>query len=210
MATYAFPTLADRSIAQLEFGLRSNVQIFTSELSGEVQTLELPGARWTMSFRVAALARASDAAKLEAFLAKLRGGANRARMPVFGRSAPRGTWAGAPAVNNEVGSPTLSQTGNTLQVNGFSASASFEEGDYFNLGANGQLLMITASGQANGSGLATLSVEPAIRVAPAHGTLLVFNDPVVPLMIPSDAHARWNIKAGDINDFAFDLVEVFA
>lgn len=209
MTTYAFPTLTDRSIAQMEFGLRSNVQVSTSDLSGEVQTVELPGARWTLSFRSVGLVRA-DAAKLEAFLAKLRGGANRARLPVFGRSSPRGAWAGAPAVNNEVGSPTLSQTGNTLEANGFTPFSSFEEGDYFNIGVAGQLLIVTASGQADSGGRATLSVEPAIRSAPAHGTLLISSDPVVPLMMPTDPHSRWLIRAGDINDFGFDLVEVFS
>lgn len=196
--------------AEIEFGIRFNTQVSVSDLSGYVQTLELPGARWSMSLRMAELDRAGEAALLESFIARLRGQAVRAVMPVFGRSSPRGTWAGAPAVNNEVGSPELVQTGTSLEVSGFSASATFKEGDYFNIGTDGELKMVTADGTANGSGLATISFQPAIRTSPAHGTLLVFNSPVVPLMILTDPHPRWRLRPGDSHDFALDFIEVFA
>lgn len=195
--------------AEIELGIRFNTQVSVSDLSGYVQTVELPGARWSMSLRMADLERAGEASALESFLARLRGQAVRAVMPVFGRSAPRGTWAGAPAVNNNVGSPSLSQTGTSLEVSGFSSGATFKEGDYFNIGASGELKMVTADGSANGSGLATISFQPAIRTAPAHGTLLVFNSPKVPLMILTDPHPRWRLRPGDSHDFAFDFVEVF-
>ena len=206
---YDWPTLS-RYPAEMELGLRANTQVFVSELSGQVQTVELPGTRWTASFRISNLERADDAAELEALLAKLRGQANRLRLPVFSRRAPRGTWAGSPTVNNEVGSPTLSQTGGTLYVKNFTAGATVKKGDLFNLGANGQLLMNTADGTADGSGLLQLSVQPNIRTAPAHGTALVSTNPVIPQMILSDPHARWTHRAGDEADFAFDLIEVFA
>src|SRR3990167_8823768 len=195
--------------AEIEFGIRFNTQVSVSDLSGYVQTVELPGARWSMSLRMADLERAGEASALEAFIAKLRGQAVRAVMPVFGRSAPRGTWAGAPAVDNEVGSPTLVQTGSSLEVEGFTAGATFKEGDYFNIGSDGELKMVTADGVADGSGLATISFQPPIRTSPAHGTLLVFNSPVVPLMILTDPHPRWRLRPGDSHDFALDFVEVF-
>lgn len=195
--------------AEIEFGLKSNTQVHVSDLSEYVQTKELPGARWSMSLRMADLERA-DIAPLEAFLARLRGQAVRAIMPVFARSSPRGAWAGAPAVNNNVGSPELVQTGNSLEVSGFTAFTTVKAGDYFNLGTNGQLLMVTQDATADSGGRATLSVEPTIRTSPSHGTLLVFTDPVVPLMILTDPHPRWSIRPGDSHGFALDFVEVFA
>ena len=196
--------------ATMEMGIRFNCQVSVSDLSGYVQTLELPGARWTMSISMPPLERDSDGATMEAFIAKLRGQAVRAVMPVFRRETPLGTWAGSPKVNNEVGSPTLSQTGTSLQVQDFSAFATVKAGDYFNLGTGGQLLMVTEDGTADSSGLLTLSIHPAIRSAPAHLTALISASPVVPLMILTDPHPRWRVKPGDINEFALDFVEVFA
>ena len=196
--------------ADAEPGIKFNTQISVSDLSGYVQTVELPGARWSMSIRMPTLERDGEASIMEAFIASLRGQAVRAVIPMFKRGTPLGTWAGAPAVNNEVGSPTLSQTGNSLEVNGFTAGATFKRGDYFNLGSGGQLLIVTADGVADGSGLATISFQPSIRTAPAHGTLLVSASPKVPLMILTDPHPRWRILAGDDNQFALDFVEVFA
>jgi hypothetical protein len=176
-----------------EWGIKANTQVFVSDLNGSVQTVELPGARITCTLRLPPLERA-DAAQIEAFIAKLRGQANRAQIPLFGRRAPRGTWAGTPRVNNEAGSPTLSQTGTSLVCDGFSASATIKAGDWFNIGSGGQLVMVTDDATANGSGQVTLSVQPPIRTAPADNTLLISTDPVLPTAILDDPHARWTIK----------------
>lgn len=196
--------------AEIEFGIKFNTQVSVSDLSGYVQTVELPGARWSMSLRMPTMLRAGGAAIMEAFIAKLRGQAVRAVMPVFGRAAPLGTWAGSPVVDNNVGSPSLSQTGTTLWTRNFSAFATVNKGDYFNLGSGGQLLMVTEDGVADSSGILQLSVQPAIRSAPAHLTALDSSAPVVPLMILTDPHPRWRSKPGDLNEFALDLIEVFA
>lgn len=210
MASIDWPTDLAIVPAEVELGILFNTQVSVSDLSGHVQTVELPGARWSMSLRMPDLLRADEAAFLEAFLARLRGQAVRAVMPVFGRSSPRGTWAGAPAVNNEVGSPTTLQTGSSLQVNGFTSGATFKRGDYFNVGAGGELKMVTADGSADGSGLATISFQPPLRSSPAHGTLLVSSSPKVPLMILTDPHPRWRLRPGDSSEFAMDFIEVFA
>jgi hypothetical protein len=195
--------------AEIEFGLKSNTQVSVSDLSGYVQTVELPGARWSMSLRTSPLVRSGESSVMEAFIAKLRGQAVRAVMPVFSRATPLGGWAGSPKVNNDASSPTLSQTGTTLHCRDFTAFTTVKAGDYFNLGSAGQLLMVTEDGTADAGGLLQLSVQPAIRSAPAHLTALDFTSPVVPLMILTDPHPRWRITPGDINEFALDFIEVF-
>lgn len=192
-------------------GLKANTQVSVSDLSGYVQTYELPGTRWTMSFNMASKERDSAGAKIEAFIATLRGQAVRAQIPVFGRGTPRGTWGGAIVVDNEgAGSPTLSQTGSTLWVKGGTAGATCKAGDYFNLGSAGQLLMVTADLTLDGSGKGQLAVQPPIRSAPAQGVALVSSSPVVPYMILADPHQKWRIGVGDDNEYAFDFVELFA
>ena len=49
MSTLAWPTLSAKAAApkRWDFGLKSNTMVSVSELSGYVQTSELPGARWT-------------------------------------------------------------------------------------------------------------------------------------------------------------------
>ncbi len=207
MSVITFPTLS-RVASTAEPGLKSNTQVMVSDLSGYVATRELPGARWTLAFRLPSLKR-PDAGPVEAFLAQLRGQANRARVPLWGRKAPRGTWAGTPKVNNEYGSPTLVQVGNTLQCV-FAANATVKQGDYFNIGTAGELKMITADGTADGSGNLLITFEPNLRVSPAHNTSLVFTNPVIPYMILQDPHVRWTLNEGGFTDFNFDLVEVFA
>ena len=200
---------------QVDFGLRSNTMLSSSDLSGDVQTMELPGARWTMSVTMRPMHRdtegggAENSAVMEAFVASLRGQAVRARIPVFARAAPRGAWGGSPNVNNDAASPPLVQTGNTLEVKGFAAGTTVKAGDYFNLGTNGQLLMVAVDGVADGGGLLTLSVQPAIRSAPSNGLPLVSANPVVPLMILTDPHPRWRMKGAVITEHALDFVEVF-
>lgn len=197
--------------ADFEFGLRSNTQVFVSELSGYVQTRELPGARWTVSIRMPPLERANGGADMETFLAKLRGQANRARLPIWRRASPRGTWAGSPVVDNEVGSPTLTQTGASLWLRGFSASATVKAGDYFNLGANGQLLMVVADGTADGGGDLQITFEPVMRASPADATAIVTTNPVLPFAVLSDPHVRWAHNAQDPDGIAVSLefIEVF-
>jgi hypothetical protein len=99
--------------SEIELGLKFNTQVSVSDLSGYVQTVELPGARWSMSLRMPPLERSGESSVMEAFIAKLRGQAVRAVMPVFSRGTPLGGWAGSPKVNNDASSPTLSQTGTT-------------------------------------------------------------------------------------------------
>jgi hypothetical protein len=217
MTTITFPTLsADQNAPMsVEIGIKPNTMVAVSDLSGYVQTRELPGARWSLSFRFQNMQK-DNAALLEAFILQLRGQANRARVPLWGRTTRRGTWAGSPKVNNEVGSPTISQTGHTLYLRDFTAGANVKKGDYFNIGSGGQLCMMVADATADGAGLLTATVEPGIRVAPAHNTPIVSASPVVPFMILQNPHVTWGVQPGgaDINpngltDFAFDLIEVF-
>lgn len=213
MAVISFPTseLTRPRPGECDIGIRNNVQIMVSDLSGYVQTRELPGARWTMSFRLPNR-ELDDAAVLRAWLLQLRGGANRGRVPVFGNTKRiRGTWSSAtPRVNNEVGSPTLSQTGSTLYIRNLTSGMTIKKGDSFNIGTGGQFVSACENATADVSGLATLSVEPGVRVAPAHNTDLILTGQVIPLMILTNPHNLWTERPGGFTDFAFDLVEVFA
>lgn len=211
MSTITWPSSIVPS--RVRWGIKANTQVFVSDLNGSVQTVELPGARITCTLEMPPLER-EDAAELEAFIAKLRGQANRAQIPVFGRLTARGVWGGSPVVDNEVGSPTLSQTGSTLYVRGLTAGTTGKKGTWFNLGSGGQLLQVLDDFTADGSGKAQLTVGPPIRTAPADGTALVITDPVLPKAILDDPHVEWELTpSGTPNDnfagFRLAFTEVF-
>ena len=73
MAVLTFPSITPDTI---DFGIRYNTQVSTTTLSGIVQTVELPGARWlgSMTFRDLT---PEDSAALKGFLMRLRGSSGR-------------------------------------------------------------------------------------------------------------------------------------
>ena len=204
MTTIAFPTLSRRTPGAVEFGLKANTQVFTSPLNGSVQTLALPGARWTAAFTWANLAEA-DAALLQAFLAQLRGQANFCALYPYHRSVPRGSIALSGVTLNGA----VAQFASTANLANCGASKTLQAGDYFAVA--GELKIATAAATADGSGNMTgVTFEPPVRASAgwSNGAGVTTNKPTATFML-SDPHARWATRVGTGTDIAFDLVEVF-
>lgn len=200
MRTFDFPVLAVPWPDQFDFSLVSNTQIFTSPLSGSVQTLELPGARWaaTMTFNNV---KDDDAALLQAWLTQLRGQANRFNLWNMARPNPRGTAAGSPVVSG------ASQTGYTLTTKGWTAnSAVLLPGDF--IGINGELKMVSADVTADASGNATIQFEPPLRVSPGDLAPITTGKPTATFVL-TDPKPKWSTKTGILSNFIIDAVEVW-
>ena len=73
MPTLTFPSITPKSVS---FGVRFSTQINTSPLSGAVQTVEVPGARWVADIEFSDL-DSTETRELVAFLLQLRGAAGR-------------------------------------------------------------------------------------------------------------------------------------
>lgn len=204
MTTYAFPTLS-RPPSSFVWRLLSNTQTLESPLTGSIQTIELPGARWAFTASWPGFTE-TDAALMQSFLAKLRGQANRFTMYNFARKVPRGTAAGVPTVNNESGSPTTLQTGTTLITKSWTAGVTLKEGDFF--GVNGELKMVTAAATADGSGNMTITFEPPLRASPAHGAAITYTNPTATFML-SNPVSEWNTAPGKFTDFTIQAQEQF-
>ena len=199
MTTIAWPTLSRDGPAEVEWSLLSNTQTFTSPLSGSVQTVEMPGARWRISFTLANLSEA-DTAALSAFMVRLRGRAGRFSLHNWARPEPRGTASGTPAVAG------ASQTGTTLAIDGLAAGATLLAGDYF--AVNGELKMVVANATADGTGAMTVTFEPPLRASPADNAPLTLSRPTATFMLEDDA-ARFITRAGRVTDVAIVGVEAF-
>ena len=93
---------------QQAFFIRTKTNRFESPLTGHVQVQEFDGARWVaqMSFTRGA----TDARRMDAFLAALEGPVGNVFMPDFRRLSAKGSLAGSPQLVSGTGS-TLTREG---------------------------------------------------------------------------------------------------
>ena len=132
-------TLPALPIARSRFGLASNTQLFRSPLTGQTQTLERPGARWTAEYVLPPMKRA-QMAEWQGFLAKLRGGAGRFYGFDPDAKAPRGSALALPT-----GSRNEVRNGNATGVTGNKLPTFWVWGS-----ANGITRDVLGSGTENG------------------------------------------------------------
>lgn len=87
MTTLAWPSIINPS--RFRFGQRNNCRVHVSPLSGSVQTVALPGSRWTASMQWDRMS-AADRANLFSLLAQLRGQANDIALYDLAQPQPQG------------------------------------------------------------------------------------------------------------------------
>lgn len=192
MPTLAFPS-GIYGPSSVDWRIRANTQSFRSPLDGSVQTIELPGSVWTASVSWNILPPAQWRA-LQAWLAQLRGAAGR-----FYYGPPHATTRQAVG---SIGTPLVNgpnQTGVALACDGFGASAQvFLAGDFIAYDhANGRSLhVVTATATANGSGQATLAIEPPIRTSPADNAALIHASPTCVMRLVDDETGALQMRPG--------------
>jgi hypothetical protein len=201
MTIYTWPVMNRRNPSQLDWALVSNTQSFESPLSGAVQTVEMPGARWRASFTFQAL-DASDAGILRAHLARLRGRSGRFYLHNMARSVPTGSAAGSPLVNG------AGQSGTTLITDGWTPNqtGALKAGDFF--GVNGELKMVVADVNSDGSGNATITFEPPLRGTPADNLQVITNKPTAIFRLDEDV-ARWVTSAPALDTISISATETW-
>ncbi len=196
MTTYAFPStiIPDRT----RFIYRSGVALFQARNAAVQKAQQMPD-HWRVTLEVNQRMSAERAA-IQAFLLKLSTGDHNFTLKDHSYLR-RGTGAGTPLVNG------ANQTGNSIVTDGWTASAAgvLLEGDMIQV--RNQLVMVTADVSANGSGQATISVTPAVRIAPADNSAIVTATPtgIFKLLTPE---VDWQQGGGMVrSDFVFDCIE---
>lgn len=186
--------------SELEWGLQSNVQTFSSPLSGSVQTLRLPGERWVFTFTYAALID-SQTARLSAFMSAARGGAERFKVSNPMRLRPTGAGGGTPIVSG------AGQTGAALNTSGWpNSTLVLKVGDFFEV--NGELKVVTADVTSSGTGTATIAFEPPLRAAPADATSIITTNPAATFRLV-ESESRWRYMQGFVSSFTINAVEAW-
>ena len=130
-------------------------------LSGRRQARQLGGQFWKMTATFPPMTRA-EFAPIYAFVVKQRGRYESFTIVPAVISTGQGSPAGTPLVDG------ASQTGRSLVTDGWNASISiFKAGDYLKIAGNDKVYMVTADVSSDGSGDATIAIEPALVASPA-------------------------------------------
>ena len=143
-------------ITTQNWGMERVVAVTESPFTNQEQIFEHEGAQWKATFTLPPMKKESAAVWL-AFLMSLRGRRGTFKIGDQDRKTIQGTATGTVLVNG------ASQTGNAINLDGFTASRAnvFLAGDYIQI--NSYLYMVSANVTANGSGEATVYVEPSLR-----------------------------------------------
>jgi hypothetical protein len=169
-----------------------------SPLNGNLQAVEIPGERWTMSLQLPAR-KLKNSGEAEALLAYLAGGQNQINVWHFARPVPRGTITGSPTVSG--GASRGDQQMTLTTTTGYTLLA----GDLFKAG--GQLFQVRSDVTASAGSMTVLLVN-RVRAAISNGAGVTLDTPKIAMVCTSDANAvtyRPGVQEGP----AIDLEEVF-
>lgn len=200
MAILTFPSITPEI---QDFGIKYNTQISTSSISGVVQTVELPGARWrgSLSFRDMTLLESAD---LKAFLLELRGSAGLFFFGDLAHTSPFNTVTGSPTIDS-------ASTNRIIRVTLGASSPAFSTGDYVQIGADDQreLKMILDSTNVAGDTY-DLTIEPMIRRTDYVGLSVVYTNPKGVFMLTTDEQGTWGIRSkARLSDMSMEFIEMY-
>jgi hypothetical protein len=185
------------------FFLEANTQTFESPLNRATQRLELAGQRWRASYTLPRMTR-SQAAAWIAFFLQCKGRAEKFTAYDPDWKVNLGAWSGTPLVMG------AGQTGNSLIIDGATASVTnwAKAGDYFTV--NSELKRLVANANSNGSGQVTLTFEPYLRTAPADNAVISCNPATCTMIMTDDIISQWQSNHNKIyEEKTFDAYEVF-
>lgn len=180
--SYPLSVPASLRVRQLNLRLRRATAATQSPFSGVTQVVAWPFAQWMVDLELSTVTR-TGGAPIEAFIAALRGRYGTFLWGPVHAKLPTGTANTVGVTVNGGG-----QTGNALAVAGLGAGKTLLSGDYFQLGSGStaRLYIVSQDATADGSGNATLSIEPALRTSPSNGDAVVLSSPLGQWRLTSD------------------------
>lgn len=166
MATITYPSTPKAN--SMSWRLVMPSQTNASEWTGRRQTIASGRGWWECQIVLPPIVGTTNVNAWRSFVAKARGRANDFQIPVD--PTAQSASASTPLVNG------ASQTGRTLATDGWPVSTTVLVAGQF-VTINNQLLQLTENVTSNGSGVATLTFEPPIRVSPADNAAIEYNNP---------------------------------
>lgn len=186
--------------ASQSWGQQRNDIEFRSMFGAQAQ--EASGPLWVAS--ITASDDPTQAGAWQAMLMQLRGRTNQLALWNKGREQPLGTMRGAMTIG------TTAQGATSLVITAAGqASKTLLAGDYLGVGSGltQQVVMVCADATSNGSGVITVTTEPALRNAFASSSSVTWYRPCA-LFRRKDSTAQWDYEPGGIvKGMSLDLLE---
>ena len=172
--TYPISFPSDISFSDFTITAMNAVSSSRSPYTFSEQVYKWSGQGWKISGSLPYMNR-ETAEKYNSFLIKLNGKYGSFLLSPPDAIAPQGSWAGTPLVDG------ASQTGNELNIKGLTPSQTniAVAGDYLQLGSDSSafLYKVLDNADSDGSGNATLTIYPDIRVSPSDSAAIVTSSP---------------------------------
>ena len=175
----------------------SNQSTFVSRsISGRRQSRQIGGQYWRLRASFPPMTR-TQFAPIYAFVIAQRGRYESFSVIPAVISTGQGSPAGTPLVDG------ASQTGRSLVTDGWNASiAIFKAGDYLKIAGNDKVYMVTADVSSDGSGDATIAIEPALVASPADDAAITHSS--VPFTVALRAGVQ-EFATGTTGLFQFEI-----
>ena len=181
------------------FSLRqqTNQRMFESPFGGSEQVIDMLNDRWMVSMSLPNRLHA-DAARVEAFIASLRGMTNTVALYHWARKQPRGTMRGTPSCG------AISAGAQTIFIGSAGAGATLLAGDM--IGIAGLLLQVAADVTADGAGLMPfVPLVNSVRKDIPSNTPVIWDKPTAPFRLASPSSVQY--IPGYAPEVALDFVE---
>lgn len=196
MTTITFPSSPKPS--GMSWRLVQPAQQNMSEYTGARQVLASGRGWWECSVTLPPIVGEAAVNPWRAFFGLARGAANDFQVPV--NEIAQSSSTATPLVNG------AGQTGRSLNTDGWPNSTTvLSAGQFVTIG--NQLLQLTADVVSNGSGQATISFEPAIRVSPADNAAIEYKNPYALMYFVENP--GYSVEPGLIYTLSLNLRESF-
>ena len=194
MTTHTYPATLKPS--SMEWASTKTVIQFRSPFNGTTESIEFPGARWSISLTLPP-ALDFQGGEAEAFFSRLAGGMDRCALYNFIRPVPTGTMRGSPTL-----AATIARGDQSLQI---ATDGGLNAGDFFKI--SGQLFQCFQSCAAVASVLTVPLVQP-VRAAISSGAAVAWDRPTALFVMPATSN-RVAYGGGALASMQIDLEEVF-
>lgn len=197
MPEVVIPTICANSAS---FGL-VRADNATELLNGSEVYTVFAKAVWTVSFQLVLMKEGQDARKWRSALTRLSSYGN------YFKASPPG-YEGAAYTGSTLLVDGAGQIGKDLDIKSATPGATvFLDGEYFQIG--NELKMVTADCIANGSGLANVQFEPALRESPSNNDALEIANPKAKFRL-TEPRTNWGLQPAKINIYQIEAIESFA
>ncbi|MBS1170019.1 MAG: hypothetical protein H6R01_937 [Burkholderiaceae bacterium] len=189
------------AIAKQSWGQKRNEIAFASAFGSQAQEALAPLWQTTIS---PPTDRDEFVGEFQALILRLKGRQNLLALHNLGRPQPRGTMRGAMALS---GGAAQGASSLTICASG-QGGKTLVAGDYLGIGTGvtQQVVMVTDSATANGSGAITVSIEPPLRNAFASGSVVTWDKPKA-LFRRSESESNWDYEDVRVGGMSLSLVE---